>query len=509
MHLHEPPVLPDDTQPTFSRPTEPRRRQKARVLPAWALLIIIGVSIFSLVATVALVLRLSEPISITPIRKAVTLVVGGDVRDIETQAATVGDLLREQAIRLDSEDAVSASLDTLLTDGMLVTINRARTVTLRADDEEQTIRTPFTNPQDILNNQGITLNPPDRVWLDGTIAEHSALAAWPVPVNEIGIQRAVTVTITDGDSETVIESTADTVGDALFEAGITVYLTDNVSPPLGSTLDTDTRITIDRARPVTIQVDGTTIETRVQGTTVLDALSEAGIALVGLDYTMPAEYERIEADMTIYILRVMEAIVSTEEEIPYETVMQADSALELDQRYTVQAGQVGVRRIDERVRYENGIEVGREPAGSAITHEPQNEVIAYGTSIVLRTVDTPQGAREYWRKLRVYATSYHPEALGGDNVTAIGMTLAHGVIGSNPRIIPYRTEMYVPDYGIGIMADTGGARSSPYWIDLGYSDADYRSWHQYVDVYLLTPVPADVNYLLPAWQPMNGIPDGG
>jgi uncharacterized protein YabE (DUF348 family) len=507
MHLQEPPIQPDDTQPTFSRPTEPRRLQKARALPYWALLTVISLSLVSLIATIALVLRGGEPIAITPIRKHITLVVGGDVQDVETQTATIDDLLREQAIRLANDDAISASPDTLLTDGMVVTINRARSVTLQVDDETSTIQTPFTNPQDILNNQAITLNPPDRVWLDGTNAEHSALARWPVPVNEIVIQRALTVTIADGDTETVIESTADTVGDALFEAGITVYLTDNVSPALGNTLQADTRITIDRARPVTIQVDGTTIETRVQGATVLDALSEAGIALVGLDYTMPAEYEPIQADMTIHILRVTEAIVSVEESIPYETVMQADANLELDQRQTLQNGQAGIRRIDERVRYENGIEVGREPAGSVITQEPQHLVIAYGTNIVLRTIDTPQGQREYWRRLRVYATSYHPEALGGDNVTAIGMTLAHGVIGANPRIIPYRTEMYVPDYGIGIMADTGGARSSPYWIDLGYSDADYRSWHEYVDVYLLTPVPANVNYLLPAWQPMRGIPD--
>src|SRR5690606_4790209 len=145
-------------------------------------------------------------------------------------------------------------------DGMHITINRARQVSLRIDDTERTLETPFTNPQDILNNQNITLNPHDEVWLDGTMAEHSALVSWPVPVNEIMIEQAIAVTIMDGDTQTLIETTADTVGDALFEAGITVYLTDSVSPAIGRPLTADTQIRIERARPVTTQVDGISIE---------------------------------------------------------------------------------------------------------------------------------------------------------------------------------------------------------------------------------------------------------
>ncbi|MDQ7027358.1 MAG: ubiquitin-like domain-containing protein [Anaerolineae bacterium] len=504
----EPPIAPDDTLPTpiYNRPTEPHR-PKTRFLPNWALLALITLAALSIIVTLTLVLRDGEPITTTSIYKNITLVADGDVRDIDSQAATVGDLLREQTIQLDENDAISISLDALLVEGMRITINRARTVTLVIDEEQRTINTPFTNPQDILNNQAIILNPSDLVWLDGTAAEQSAIASWSVPVNEIVIQRAISITIVDGASEIIIDTTSDTVGDVLFEAGIVVYLTDIVSPNVSTTLAPDTRIVIDRARPVTIQVDRTTIETRVQGATVLDALSEAGIALVGLDYTIPPETEPVTADMTIHVLRVTEEIVSTEESIPYDSTMQADPNLELDQRRILQSGQEGMRRIDERLRYENGVEVGREPAGSEITQAPQNEIIAYGTQIIVRSMDTPQGTVEYWRRLRVYATSYKPEALGGDNITAIGMTLQHGIIGANPRIIPYRTNLYVADYGIGIMADTGGARSSPYWIDLGYSDEDYVAWHGYVDIYLLTPIPENVNYLLPPWRPMRGLPD--
>src|SRR5690606_35841866 len=175
----------------------------------------------------------------------------------------------------------------------------------------------------------------------------------------------------------------------LYEAGIDIFLTDIVMPPQGELIAGDTIITINRARPVTIQVDGVSLESRVQGATVADALSEAGIALIGLDYTIPAENDLIEAGMTIAVLRVTEEILSYDESIPFETVYQADPNLELDQRQVVQGGQVGIQRHNERVRYEDGLEIAREPAGTELVQAPQNAVIAYGTNIILRTVKTP------------------------------------------------------------------------------------------------------------------------
>jgi hypothetical protein len=47
------------------------------------------------------------------------------------------------------------------------------------------------------------------------------------------------------------------------------------------------------------------------------------------------------------------------------------------------------------------------------------------------------------------------------------------------------------------MADTGGPRSFPLWIDLGYSDAEFRPWSRYVNVYILTPVPPNIDYIVP------------
>ncbi|MCY3978399.1 MAG: hypothetical protein OXG23_09900, partial [Chloroflexi bacterium] len=75
--------------------------------------------------------------------------------------------------------------------------------------------------------------------------------------------------------------------------------------------------------------------------------------------------------------------------------------------------------------------------------------------------------------------------------------------------IPYYTQVYVPDYGIGVVRDTGaGPRSTPYWIDLGYSDHDWITWGSYTWVYLLGSPPADINYDLPPWAPVRNRPQG-
>lgn len=492
---------PDDTQPVATNHTSKHR------LPRWvfgALIIFTSVTLLGTIAFGVSTMQPPETTEEAPDQISVRIIRGNSEQQVQTSAGTVGELLDEQQITIAPEDAISNPPETPLTDGMSIFIQPARDVTVIIDGTEQTVRTPFTNPFDILEQAQIPLADTDRITVDGTPINAGELLFYPLPVDVIEIERDVTVTIVDQTGEITVTTHGETVSDALDAAGITLYLTDEVTPALSTELQTDMRIQITRANPVFIEVDDQIVETRVQGGTVGEALADANVSLGGLDYTVPDENTDVTTGMTIRVVRVGEQITSVDEPIPYETVYQANPELELDTQRVVQGGVEGVRRISERIRLEDGVETGREPAGEEVIQAPVNQVIEYGTKIVLRTVDTPDGPREYWRKLRVYATSYHPAALGGDNVTSIGETLRKGIIGADPDIIPYRTNLFVRGYGTGIMADTGGPRSSPYWIDLGYSDEDWRSWSSYVDVYLLTPVPDNIDYLLPTWRPLRG-----
>jgi len=440
-------------------------------------------------------LALTAAAAVPPLHDVV-LATDGSAHAVTTRAETVGELLAEAGIALGEGDLVAPALTAPLTDGTVVRISRARSVTLVVDGASSALRTHLTGPAAILASAGYSLSPRDRVTVDGTPADLASLAQWPVPASQIVVRRALPLTIDDDGTLTAFESASETVGEALYEAGITLYLADAVTPDLGAPLARDMRIIIRRSRPVTINADGAAIQTRATGDTVADALVEAGIALIGQDYVIPADSTPLLAGMHIRVIRVTEETIVERQTLPYVTIYQPDPTLELDQRVVVQGGREGLRQTAIRVRYENGFEVSRAVDESGVLQEPVDQVVRYGTNVVLRTVDTPQGPLQYWRRLRMYATSYHPQALGGDSITALGETLRKGIVGSDPRIIPYRSRVYVPGYGIGLMADTGSF-PRPLWIDLGYSDADWVPWSRSVDVYLLTPVPERIEYLLP------------
>jgi len=75
------------------------------------------------------------------------------------------------------------------------------------------------------------------------------------------------------------------------------------------------------------------------------------------------------------------------------------------------------------------------------------------------------------------------------------MNMGYGIVAVDPRVINLHSRVYVPGYGIGIAGDTGGAIRGRR-IDLGYDDDSLVLWYRWVDVYLLTPVPDRIDYIL-------------
>lgn len=481
---------PGDTQPISPVRIHPVQRRSR--LGFWLLLGVFGAGALVL-AVGSGILLIAQSVRPT----TVTLIVDGRAQELQTQVETVAELLDEIALMPGEGDQITPPLEATLRPEMIIRVERAQAVTVSLNGTAQTVYTTQTNPAAILRDAGIALSTTDRVTLDGVSVQNGQLASWNVPVSRIQVRQPVALTVTDGNQTIPLESVGDTVGDALFEAGVELFLADAVSPPLNTPLEDGLGITIQRAFPVTIQVDGERIELRLQGATVGDALIESGIALVGQDYTVPSEAAVLRPNMTIRVYRVTNGLETVDNPIPYERIVQADPDLEIDNQRMLQAGREGVERTTWRVHYENGIEISREIQSVTTAVEPQNEVISYGTGVVIRTLDTPEGPLEYWRVYRVYATSYHPAALGGDDVTATGARLQRGIVGADPRLLPYGTRVYVQGYGTGVIADTGLPRRSTRWIDLGYSDADWINWYRWVDIYLLTPVPDEIDYFPP------------
>jgi 3D (Asp-Asp-Asp) domain-containing protein len=139
-------------------------------------------------------------------------------------------------------------------------------------------------------------------------------------------------------------------------------------------------------------------------------------------------------------------------------------------------------------------------------------MVAYGRKIVPRTLETPDGPVTYWRKIRMYSTSYSPARAGTPKSapwygrTRIGLKLRKGIVAVDPKVIPLQSWVYVPGYGKAIAGDTGGGVKGK-WIDMGFEDQNYESWHWWIDVYVLDPPPAasKVMWVLPNYPP-TGFP---
>ncbi len=432
------------------------------------------------------------------LRQDVTLVLDGEPRTVKTSAFNVSGVLRQAGIAVNSGDLVRPAPSVRFWDAPQIEVLHARPVTLHSGDDEQTITTSAVLAGNFLDDAGIKVYPGDQIHVDGAAAGADARLT-PGDPHLVQFTPAVAVTIVEDDTTTTIYSSASTLGEALWEAGYRLQPADVLEPAASTAMTEGLSASLTRARPVVIESYGTQVSVSTAATTVGGALAAAGISLQGLDYSQPAEADLMPADRKIKIVRVQEKVALSLETVPFKTTYEMDPETELDQESVIQAGETGLIATRERVVLEDGQEVTRISDGTWTARNPKDGVNGQGMKVVVRKIEGTD--IEYWRKITVYATSYSPCRVGGGRCsdhTAIGLPVKKGLAAVTLRWFrDMRLQtIYVPGYGNAVIGDTGGGIPGRYWIDLAFSDDDYESWHQWVTIYFLTPVPPYIPYIL-------------
>jgi hypothetical protein len=92
-------------------------------------------------------------------------------------------------------------------------------------------------------------------------------------------------------------------------------------------------------------------------------------------------------------------------------IRRRDLSIQLDVTFgdekILQPGVNGIAMVRTRIRYEDGNEVNRETEDKTILREPQKQVVASGSKIVM----VPAGGEipyEYWYATEMYASWYSP-----------------------------------------------------------------------------------------------------
>lgn len=274
-----------------------------------------------------------------------------------------------------------------------------------------------------------------------------------------------------------------TVGEALASLGIKIGPHDLVSPSPETALTSGLHVYLQHASQVNLSAGRQLQTVYTLAATVGDLLAEIGVELGPLDRISPGPGQAIRDGMSVDITVVHESIESVDQALPFATIYWDDPDLLQGSEMLLQSGSGGYIHREYRVLYENGREVSRDLVAES-TVAPTNEIIALGSGVPQPTpaptpapavIDMEEGDLECAQTLDVYATWYTAASSGGSGITATGTAVYKGIVAVDPNVIPLGTWMYIPGYGYGLAADTGGAIIGN-MIDLGYGPYDVHDW---------------------------------
>ncbi len=390
---------------------------------------------------------------------------------------------------------------------MLLSACQAKTaqVTILADGQIQSLKTAERIPAKILAAAGVSLGSKDRVLYLGT----SIALDSPLPEAKsysLKIRRAVKLTIITPDEQRTFQTSAATVGQALTEAGISVFAGDLIDPPIETPITGPMTVTYRAGGEFVIKVDGSQVRIRSAANTVGQALAEAGIPLIGLDFSQPDEAAPLPIDGQIRVVRVTETVALTEKAIPFNTRTELSADLEIDQQSLLQGGEQGLAIARVRTRNEDGMQVSQQSESESIVRPSQDRIMGIGTKIVLRTATVDGVTFQYYRALKMYATSYSPcQSATPDGScsygTSSGLPVRKGTVAMvySWYLAFGFDKLYIPGYGYATVGDVGAGDPSinPYWVDLAWTDEEYQPVEGWRTVYFLAPVPQNPVYVLP------------
>lgn len=268
------------------------------------------------------------------------------------------------------------------------------------------------------------------------------------------------------------------IGQILQKAGLTTREEDVINLE-GSTLSYTEKVTIARARPVQIEIDGKTSTYYSTSETVQDFLNERGIKLTDKDYLNPLSNSIIKNQkIVIKTYREKEKVVNAS--IDYKVIYKNENIVAKGLIVKLNSGRDGILAKYYKEIYFGGKKVKKEFAYSKVIKAPVYEIYLVGSATL---------PEHYLKIYNMVATSYSPTFAETDSnpwMTASGLKSGFGVVAVDPKVIPFGSLLYVEGYGYAVAGDTGGAIKGERIDVFFYSMSQSNKWGiKNVKVYLL------------------------
>ncbi|MCD5326088.1 MULTISPECIES: G5 and 3D domain-containing protein [Pontibacillus] len=332
-------------------------------------------------------------------------------------------------------------------------------VQLSTNKETKTVRTHAGTVEDLLNDQGIKVEPHDALShnLNDTITSGM----------NIDYQSAKQITVkVDGNTQQYY-TTADTVQQLFKAEGISIKERDKVSHEQASSLKDGMEIQVQKAFKVALNDGGETSEIWTTANTVNDFLKQQAISLNELDRLKQKESASLSKDQNeVTITRVEKVTDVVEETVDYAVVKRNDKSLAKGKEKVVQNGEEGQVVKQYEVTLENGEEVDRKLVKEESKKDSKDKIVAIGTKVQQVQSSQPQISRSnsssgVQKTLYMHATAYTAYCAGCSGVTSTGINLRANpnqkVIAVDPNVIPLGSKVWVEGYGYAIAGDQGSA----------------------------------------------------
>ncbi|MGN0531402.1 MAG: G5 domain-containing protein [Eubacterium sp.] len=335
-------------------------------------------------------------------------------------------------------------------------------VVIADNGESITVTTNETEPIEILNAAGVTLDSDDKIDISafrqgkgGTIA----------------IDRCNTINVEVDGSIQDFDVYADTVGQALKECGITIHSGDKLTYDQSAPVKDGMVIGIKTAFSVSLYVDGSITKLAIVEGTVGDLLALAGIELGANDYTKPSIDTPLEKDMKVKVYRVEYKELKATEAVPFSTKKINDNTMTRGKTKVITQGVDGSKEVTYKVKYVNGKEKERTQQSAVVLTEPVQKVVKVGTKKIEGTQSVkPNGVKSrngltVGQKISGRYTHYCACATCNGNsrgITSSGKRIRNGM--SNPYYIacnwlPLGSVLRVNGHNYTVV-DRGGSRLS-------------------------------------------------
>jgi uncharacterized protein YabE (DUF348 family) len=261
-------------------------------------------------------------------------------------------------------------------------------VSLYVDGSKRLFSTNAQTVAQVLSRSQVTLGKNDLV-------EPAAGTKITTDQFNINVYRAHPVVIVDGQNTYHVLSAYQSPELLAQSAGLPTYPEDTYSTSVITNFvqagSIGEQVIINRAKPMSILVDGTTRNIRTQAKTVGAALADADISLGPKDTVSVPLSSPVISGMTTTITRVTDATVTLTSVIPFQTQQVTDPTVLKGQTQIKTPGVNGQTTETFLIHYENGVETSRQPLQLVSQTQPVTQVEVIGTEVIF------EGSVEYWR----------------------------------------------------------------------------------------------------------------